>query len=94
MKRPVVGWHDPNFGVRFDDYMGAIEDAVPPGSIDFLAESSLSLLNEAHLKRTAEERLQGNPSRNRVLVLAGQQDAHRQSGGHGERSARCRSTST
>jgi hypothetical protein len=52
-KRPLVGWHDPNFGVRFNDYMDAIEDAVPPGSIDFVAESSLSLLTEAHVKRMA-----------------------------------------
>ena len=50
-KRPLVGWHDPNFGVRFDDYMEAIEEAVPPNSIDFIAESSLSLLSEPHLKR-------------------------------------------
>jgi hypothetical protein len=50
-KRPRVGWHDPNFGVRFDDYMDAIEEAVPPGSIDFIAESSLSLLSERHVKR-------------------------------------------
>lgn len=50
-KRPLVGWHDPNFGVRFNDIMDAIEDAVPPDSIDFIAESSLSLLSEAHLKR-------------------------------------------
>ncbi len=50
-KRPVVGWHDPNFGIRFDDYMDTIEDSVPPNSIDFIAESSLSLLSEPHLKR-------------------------------------------
>jgi len=50
-KRPVVGWHDPNFGVRFDDFMDVIEDAVPPGSIDSIAESSLSLLSEPHMKR-------------------------------------------
>jgi len=50
-KRPVVGWHDPNFGVRFNDYMDAIEEAVPPGRIDFIAESSLSLLSESNLKR-------------------------------------------
>ena len=50
-KRPIVGWHDPNFGVRFDDYMNAIEEAAPPGSIDFVAESSLSLLSEKHLQR-------------------------------------------
>ena len=50
-KRPRVGWHDPNFGVRFNDTMDAIEEAVPPDSIDFIAESSLSLLSEPHLKR-------------------------------------------
>jgi hypothetical protein len=51
MKRPRVGWHDPNFGVRFNDFLNTIEEAIPPGSIDFVAESSLSLLSEAHLKR-------------------------------------------
>lgn len=51
IRRPRVGWHDPNFGVRFNDCMDAIEEAVPPGSIDFIAESSLSLLSEPHLKR-------------------------------------------
>ncbi len=50
-RRPRVAWHDPNFGVRFDDYMSAIEDAVAPNSIDFIAESSLSLLSEPHLQR-------------------------------------------
>jgi len=50
-RRPHVAWHDPNFGVRFDDYMSAIEEAVPPDSIDFIAESSLSLLSEPHLQR-------------------------------------------
>jgi hypothetical protein len=53
LNRPVVAWHDPNFGVRFDDYMSAIEDVVPPGRIRFGAESSLSLLSEPHLKRLA-----------------------------------------
>jgi hypothetical protein len=50
-RHPHVGWHDPNFGVRFDDTMSAIEEAVPPGSISFVAESSLALLSEANLKR-------------------------------------------
>jgi hypothetical protein len=50
-KRPLVGWHDPNFGVRFNDIMDGIEEAVPPGSIRFIAESSLSLLSEDHVKR-------------------------------------------
>jgi len=51
MKRPRVGWHDPNFGIRFDETMDAIEEVVPPGSIDFAAESSLSILSEPHLVR-------------------------------------------
>ncbi len=50
-RRPLVAWHDPNFGVRFDDYLDMIEEAAPPGSIDFAAESSLSLLSEPHLQR-------------------------------------------
>ena len=50
-RRPRVAWHDPNFGVRFDQCMTAIEDAVPPGSVEFIAESSLSLLTEPRLKR-------------------------------------------
>ncbi len=50
-RRPLVGWHDPNFGVRFDDFMDVIEEAIPPDSIDFAAESSLSLLSEPHMKR-------------------------------------------
>jgi hypothetical protein len=51
LRRPRVAWHDPNFGVRFDETMAAIEEAVPPGSIDFAAESSLSILSEPHLRR-------------------------------------------
>ena len=50
-KRPLVAFHDPNFGVQFDNCMNAIEEAVPAGSIDFVAESSLSLLSEPHLIR-------------------------------------------
>ncbi len=51
VKRPRIAWHDPNFGICFDDYLSAIEEAVPPGRMDFIAESSLSLLPESHLKR-------------------------------------------
>ncbi len=50
-KRPHVSWHDPNFGIRFNDIMSAIEEAVPPDRISFIAESSLSVLTEPHLKR-------------------------------------------
>jgi len=58
-KRPRVGWHDPNFGVRFDETLGAIEEAVPPGRMDFIAESSLSLLSEAHLVRLKHNGFKG-----------------------------------
>ena len=50
LRRPVVGWHDPNFAVRFNDYMRIIEDAAEPGAFRFVAESSLSLLSEPHLE--------------------------------------------
>jgi hypothetical protein len=51
LRRPHVAWHDPNFGVRFDETLDAIEAAIPRDSIDFIAESSLSLLSEPHLRR-------------------------------------------
>lgn len=49
-KVPLVGWHDPNFGIRFEENMEAIASAVPPNSFRFIAESSLSILTEDHLK--------------------------------------------
>jgi len=51
MRNPIVAWHDPNFGVRFDDYMEAIEASGASGRMRHIAESSLSLLGEPHLKR-------------------------------------------
>ncbi|HEU5305471.1 MAG TPA: radical SAM protein [Gemmatimonadales bacterium] len=51
IRKPIVGWHDPNFGVRFDDYMEAVEASVPQGRMRHIAESSLSLLSEKHLQR-------------------------------------------
>ena len=53
MKNPIVGWHDPNFGMRFEETMSAIEESVPKGRIRFAAESSLSVLTEARLQRLA-----------------------------------------
>lgn len=51
MERPLVGWHDPLFGVRFDEVLTAIEEAVPRNRIDFAAEITLSLLSEPHVQR-------------------------------------------
>ena len=58
-RRPRIGWHDPNFGVQFNDTMDAIEEAVPPDSVDFIAESSLSLLSEPHLRRLSQNGFKG-----------------------------------
>jgi hypothetical protein len=49
-KKPLIGWHDPNFGIKFDDNMETIASAAPQKSFHFLAESSLSILTEDHLK--------------------------------------------
>jgi len=49
-KQPLVAWHDPNFGVRFEDMMKVISAAAPLKSFRFIAESSLTILTEDHLK--------------------------------------------
>lgn len=51
VKRPRIGWHDPNFGVRFDEVLDVIEESVPAGAIDHVAESSLSVLTEPRVQR-------------------------------------------
>jgi len=51
VRRPIVAWHDPNFGIRFDEIMSIIEEASPKGRIRYIAESSLSLLTEENVKR-------------------------------------------
>ncbi len=61
LPRSLIAWHDPNFGVRFDDYLNTIEDAIPPGSVSFIGESSLALLKEDNLKRL---------KRNRFIAIA------------------------
>jgi len=50
-KRGYIAWHDPNFGIRFDDYMSIIEAADPNRVLGHIAESSLSLLSEDRLAR-------------------------------------------
>ena len=51
MKHPRVGWYDPNFGIKFNHFLDMIESVVPPGSIDFIAECSLSVLSEPNVIR-------------------------------------------
>jgi hypothetical protein len=47
----LIGWHDPNFGIRFDDYLSILEQADPKGKLGHVAESSLAILSEDRLKR-------------------------------------------
>jgi hypothetical protein len=54
LPRACAVWHDPNFGIRFDEYLDAIEEVVPPGKVTFFAEMSLALLKEDNLKRLAK----------------------------------------
>ena len=54
MPQAWVGWHDPNFGVRFRDSLEAIEHGTRRAPLTFIAESSLSLLSEANLQRMRE----------------------------------------
>ncbi|MGH2643800.1 MAG: B12-binding domain-containing radical SAM protein [Chitinophagaceae bacterium] len=49
-KIPMIVWHDPNFGIRFNENMDSIASAAPAKSFKFIAESSLSVLTEDHLK--------------------------------------------
>jgi hypothetical protein len=49
-----IFWHDPNFGVRFDQYMGLIEESG--SGLMHGGESSLSLLGEENLKRMKRNR--------------------------------------
>jgi len=51
MKRPIVGWYDPNLGVHFNSFLDTLESAVPPGSINFFAQCTLSTLSEPRVKR-------------------------------------------
>ena len=53
-KNPFIGWHDPNFGIRFNDYMDAIASVVPKGRMKHAAESSLSVLSEERCKTLQE----------------------------------------
>jgi len=47
----IIAYHDPNFGVRFDETMDVIE-SVPEGRRNpYIAESSLSVLKESRIPR-------------------------------------------
>jgi hypothetical protein len=53
-RNPIVGWHDPNFGIRFDEIMQAVAEADPQHRIRHIAESTLAVLTEPHLRTLRE----------------------------------------
>lgn len=59
LPRAIIGWHDPNFGVRFDEYLGTIENTAGARTLRHVAESSLSLLSEANVTRMAKANFAG-----------------------------------
>jgi hypothetical protein len=58
-KPPWIGWHDPNFGIRFNETLDVIESVVAPGRLTFVAESSLAILSETNLKRLKKNNFGG-----------------------------------
>ena len=52
--RALVGYHDPNFAVRFDETMDMIASAPQGRRNGYIMESSLSILKESRLDRLRE----------------------------------------
>lgn len=50
----LVGFHDPNFGVRFDETMEVMESIPKRRRNRYIMESSLSILKESRLSRLTE----------------------------------------
>ena len=46
----LVGFHDPNFGVRFDEVLAVLQRVPHDGRKRYMMESSLSMLRESRLK--------------------------------------------
>jgi len=50
----MIAFHDPNFGVKFDEVMDTLE-SLPPGSrLPYIMESSLSILRGSRMRRLKE----------------------------------------
>lgn len=50
----LVAFHDPNFGVKFDEVLDAMETIPPESRLPYIMESSLSILKASRLKRLAK----------------------------------------
>ncbi|MBZ5640285.1 MAG: radical SAM protein [Acidobacteriia bacterium] len=54
--RVMVAYHDPNFGVKFDQVLSVMERMPPPARNPYVMESSLSLLKGPRLRRLKDTR--------------------------------------
>lgn len=52
--RAIIGYHDPNFAVRFDETMDLIETVPAHRRSPYIMESSLAILRDARLPRLAK----------------------------------------
>jgi len=59
----IAGFHDPNFAVRFDEVLGALEELPAKLRPRYIAESSLSVVRDARMTRLRDTRC--------VAMLAG-----------------------
>ncbi len=50
----LIAFHDPNFGVKFDQTLSVLETLPPKERLPYVMESSLSILREARLERLKE----------------------------------------
>ena len=50
----LLAFHDPNFGVRFDQVLGAFDGVAPERRNPYLIEATLSILKKHRLSRLAE----------------------------------------
>ncbi len=52
--RALVAFHDPNFAIKFDETLAALETQAPGARLPYLMESSLSVLKPSRMARLAE----------------------------------------
>lgn len=50
----LIGFHDPNFAVKFDAVMDTLESLPPASRLPYIMESSLSLLRGSRMRRLKE----------------------------------------
>ena len=84
LRNPIVAWHDPNFGVRFDDYMNLIEESTHPRQDPVRCGEHPLPAQRGSPAASAAQRIQGDDRRPGVLVRLQQQGETGQPRRHGQ----------